>query len=132
MWVSALRRVTPCRAASATRNIVSTKFSCPGCCATRSGAQLSRGPRPPSIAGAFAGFASHRHFAVPHRGAGGHAFRRVDDGVGVDTVVAVELADRPGLAKMLDAERFNLVAAHAAEPAEGGGMAVDQIGRAHV
>src|SRR5947207_15256683 len=68
--------------------------------------------------------ALHRHFAVPHRGAGGDGFGGVDDGVGVDAVVAIEVIDRPGLPKMLDAERFRLVAAHAAEPAEGGGMAV--------
>src|SRR5258708_101665 len=68
---------------------------------------------------------SHRHLAVPHRGAGGDGFGGVDDGVGVDAVVAVEIVDRPGLPEMLDAERFDLVAAHAAEPAEGGGMTVD-------
>src|SRR3981081_4046915 len=36
---------------------------------------------------------SPRHFAVPHRRARGQAFRRVDDGVGVDAVVAVEIID---------------------------------------
>ena len=60
---------------------------------------------------------SHRHLAVAHRGAGGEAFGGLDDGVGVDAVVAIEVADRAGLAEMLDAERFDPVTAHAAEPA---------------
>src|SRR5882724_7808668 len=68
---------------------------------------------------------SHRHFAVPHRRAGGQAFRGVDDGVGVDAVVAIEVIDGPGLAEMFDTERFDAVAVHAAEPAERGRMAVD-------
>src|SRR5882762_6578846 len=59
---------------------------------------------------------SHRHLAVPHRRAGGQRFRRIDDGVGVDAVVAVEVADGAGLAEMLDAERFDAMPAHAAEP----------------
>ena len=36
---------------------------------------------------------SHRHLAVPHRGADGQGFGGVDDGVGVDAVVAVEVAE---------------------------------------
>ncbi len=52
-------------------------------------------------------------------------FRRIDDGVGVDAVVAIEVVDGAGLAEMLDAERLEPVAAHAAEPAERGRMAVD-------
>src|SRR5258708_6644249 len=68
---------------------------------------------------------SHRHLPVPYRRTGGQGFRRVDDGVGVDAVVAVEVADRASLAEMLDAERFNLVTAHAAEPAQRRRMAVD-------
>src|SRR5664279_1886802 len=68
---------------------------------------------------------SHRHLAVPHRGAGGEAFGRIDDGVGVDAVVAIEVVDGAGLAEMLDAEGFDLVAAHAAEPAQCRRMAVD-------
>src|SRR5260370_1373974 len=68
---------------------------------------------------------SHRHFAVPHRRAGGEAFGRVDDGVGIDAVVAVEVIDRAGLAEMLDAERLDTMPAHAAEPAERRGMTVD-------
>ena len=62
---------------------------------------------------------------MPHRGADGETFRRIDDGVGVDAVVAVEIVDGPGLPEMLDAERFDLVAAHAAEPAERRRMTVD-------
>ena len=53
----------------------------------------------------------HRRVQVgrhrPHRGAGGETFGRIDDGIGVDAVVAVELADGAGLAEMLDAERFD-------------------------
>src|SRR5882724_1815197 len=56
---------------------------------------------------------------------GGEAFRGVDDGVGVDAVVAIEVIDGPGLAEMFDTERFDAVAVHAAEPAERGRMAVD-------
>src|SRR5665647_12386 len=67
----------------------------------------------------------HRHLAVPHRRSGGQAFRRVDDGIGVDAIVAVKVADAAGLPKVLDAERLDPVAAHAAEPAERGRMAVD-------
>src|SRR3982750_4336107 len=68
---------------------------------------------------------SHRHFAVPHRSPGGQAFCRVNDGVGVDAVVAIELVDGAGLAEMLNAERFEPMAPYAAEPTERGGMAVD-------
>src|SRR5580692_11724968 len=68
---------------------------------------------------------SHRHLAVPHRGAGGEAFSRIDDSVGVDAVVTVEVVDGAGLAEMLDAEGFDPVAAHAAEPTQCGRMAVD-------
>src|SRR6267378_1088439 len=68
---------------------------------------------------------SHRHLAVPHRRAGGDGFGGVDDGVGVDAVVAIEIVDGAGLPEMLDAERFDLVAAHAAEPAEGRRVTVD-------
>src|SRR6266404_7649228 len=52
----------------------------------------------------------HRHLAVTHRSAGGDGLGRVDDGVGVHAVVAIEIVDRPGLPEMLDAERFHLVA----------------------
>src|SRR5580658_3121664 len=69
--------------------------------------------------------ASHRHFAMAHRGAGGDAFGRVDDSVGVDAVVAVEVVYGAGLAEMLDAERFHPVAAHTAEPAQRRRMTID-------
>src|ERR1700694_1524832 len=39
--------------------------------------------------------------------------------------MAIEVVDGAGLAEMLDAERFHPVTAHAAEPAERRGMAVD-------
>src|SRR5258708_34741595 len=63
---------------------------------------------------------SHRHLAVPHRRAGGGGFGRVDDGVGGHAVVAIEIVDGPGLPEMLDTERFDLVAARASQPTEGG------------
>src|SRR5690242_3783379 len=68
---------------------------------------------------------SHRHLPVQHRPACGQAFGGVDDGVGVDAVVAVEIADGAGLAEMFDAERLDAMAAHAAEPAERRRMAVE-------
>src|SRR5437016_2862176 len=67
----------------------------------------------------------HRHLPVPHRRTNRKTFRRIDDGVGVDAVVAVEVANAAGLAKMLDAKRLDAVAAHAAEPAQRGRVAVD-------
>src|SRR5215210_3279311 len=69
--------------------------------------------------------ASHRHFAVPHRRAGGEAFGGVDDGIGVNAVVTVQLVDGAGLAEMLDTESFEPVAAYAAEPTQRCRMAVD-------
>jgi hypothetical protein len=60
---------------------------------------------------------SHRHFAVAHGGSGREVFGGVDDGVGVEAVMAVEVVDGAGLPEMLDAERLDAVTAHAAEPA---------------
>src|SRR6476659_8918938 len=68
---------------------------------------------------------SYRHLSVPDRRADGEPLRRIDDGVGVDAVVAVEVADGSGLAERLDAERLDAVAAYAAEPAQRRRMAVD-------
>jgi hypothetical protein len=62
---------------------------------------------------------------MTHRRAGGEAFGGVDDGVGVDAVVEIEVGNRAGLAEMLDAEGFHAVAAHPAEPAQRRGMAVE-------
>src|SRR5258707_7954925 len=62
---------------------------------------------------------SHRHLAVPHRGAGGDGFGGGDDGVGVDAAAAIEIGDGSGLPEILDAERFDLVGAHPSAPAEG-------------
>src|ERR1700721_2742439 len=67
----------------------------------------------------------HRHFAVPHWRPRREAFGGVDDGVGVEAVMAIEVVDGAGLAEMLDAERLDAMPAHAAEPAERGRMAVD-------
>jgi hypothetical protein len=39
-------------------------------------------------------------------GADGEPLRRIDDGVGVHAVVAVEIVDGAGLAEMLDAQRY--------------------------
>src|SRR5262245_4344044 len=68
---------------------------------------------------------SHRHLAMQDWGAGGEAFSRIDDGVGVKAVVTVEIRNRAGLAELLDAERLDAMAADAAEPAERRRMAVD-------
>src|SRR5580704_338073 len=62
---------------------------------------------------------------MQHRRPCREAFGGIDDGVGVDAVMAVELGDRAGLAEALDAERLDAMAAHAAEPAERRRMAVD-------
>src|SRR5215813_11325630 len=62
---------------------------------------------------------------MPDRRADGETFRRIDDGVGVEAMVAVEVVNGAGLAKMFDTERLDAVAADAAEPAERGRMAVD-------
>src|SRR6478752_7465508 len=67
----------------------------------------------------------HRHLAVPHGCSDREAFGRIDDGVGVDAVVTVEVSNSSGLAELLDAERLEAMAAHAAEPAERRRMAVD-------
>src|SRR6516164_2328464 len=68
---------------------------------------------------------SHRHFAMQNRRAKGEAFGGIDNRVGIDPVVAVEVVDRAGLAELRHAERFHPVPAHAAEPAERRRMAVD-------
>ena len=47
----------------------------------------------------------HRHTA--------EAFRGVYDRIRVDAVVAIEVVDRAGLAELLDAQRFEAMAAHA-------------------
>src|SRR5215471_14564053 len=68
---------------------------------------------------------SHRHFAMQNGCARGQALGGIDDGVGVDAIVAIEVVDGAGLAEMFDAERLDAMAAHAAEPAERRRMAVD-------
>src|SRR3954470_13663849 len=62
------------------------------------------------------GSISHRHLPVPDRSTDSDAFGRIDDGVGVHAVVAVEVIDGTGLAELFDAERLDPVAPHAAEP----------------
>src|SRR5437870_1611351 len=69
---------------------------------------------------------------MPHRSTGGKALSGVDDGVGIEAVVAVEVVDGAGLAEMLDAERLEAVAAYAAEPAQCRWMAVDHADDAAV
>ena len=70
---------------------------------TRSKYLLNKITSDPIIACPMRPMVSHRHFPVQHRCAGAEAFGGVDDAVGVDTVVAVEILDRAGLAEMLDA-----------------------------
>src|SRR5690348_12989374 len=57
----------------------------------------------------------HRHLAMEHRRARGEAFRRIDDRIRVDAVVAIEVGDGAGLAELLDAERLDAVAADTTE-----------------
>ena len=60
------------------------------------------GSKPPDLRR----FPRHRHLAVPHRRAGRETFGSVDDGVGVDAIVTIQVIDRPGLAEVLDPERL--------------------------
>ena len=71
------------------------------------------------------GSISHRHLPVPDRSTDSDAFGRIDDGVGVHAVVAVEVIDGTGLAELFDAERLDPMAAHAAEPAERRRMSIE-------
>src|SRR4051812_21497591 len=56
----------------------------------------------------------------------------MQDGVGVDAVMTVEIGDRAGLAEMLDAERFYAMARNAPQPGQGSRMAVDDGDQAAV
>jgi hypothetical protein len=49
---------------------------------------------------------SYRHLAMPYRRTRRQSLRRIDDGVGVHAVVAVEVADGAGLAEMRDVQRY--------------------------
>ena len=53
---------------------------------------------------------------MPDRPARGQAFRRADDRPRVDAVMAVEVRQGPGLAKVLDAERAYPMPCNRAEP----------------
>src|SRR3984893_1044935 len=55
---------------------------------------------------------------VPDRAAGCDRLGRGHDGVRVDAVVAIEVANLARLAEMLDAERTHPVPAHGPEPRE--------------
>src|SRR4051812_22483480 len=91
-----------CRALSGTRDWNACKHSRAPDAAQHffSDALLSRGPcgRLPR---------SHRHLAMQDGRTRGEAFRRIDDRVRVDAVVAIEISDRAGLAELLDAERLD-------------------------
>src|SRR5260370_16524697 len=62
---------------------------------------------------------------MPDRPAGDHGLRGRHDRISVDAVVPVEIADRSGLAEMLDPERAHAMAGDAAEPGQRRWMAVD-------
>ena len=62
---------------------------------------------------------------MAHWLAGCQAFRCIDDGVSVHAVMAIEIADRAGLAEMLDTQSLDAMPMHAAEPTQRRGMAVD-------
>src|SRR4051812_29159406 len=68
---------------------------------------------------------SHRRLPMPHRRSYREAFGRVDDGVGVDAVVAVEGAQSGGLAELLDPQRPHPGFPPAAQPAQRGPVALD-------
>src|SRR5260370_21224617 len=62
---------------------------------------------------------------MPDRPAGDDGLRGRHDRIGVDAVVPIEIADRPGLAEMLDPERAHAMAGDAAEPGQRRRMAVE-------
>src|SRR3984885_6476087 len=68
---------------------------------------------------------SGRHTEITDRPAGRDCLRGGDDGIGVDAVVPVEIRNRSGLAKMLDAQRPDLVAEDRAEPGQRRRVAVE-------
>src|SRR5262249_46845696 len=68
---------------------------------------------------------SHRHLPMQHRRTRRKAFRRIDNGIRIDAIVAIEIADGASLAEMLDPERFPPVTAHAAGPAQRRRMAIE-------
>lgn len=53
---------------------------------------------------------------MAHRPSGGNGLRRRDNALSVDTIVPIEISDRPGLPKMLDPKAAGLVAEHSANP----------------
>src|SRR5689334_14848512 len=57
--------------------------------------------------------------------AGGDGLGGADDGLGVDAVVAVEIGDGAGLAKVLDAKGADAMTVNGAQPGERRGMAVE-------
>jgi len=67
----------------------------------------------------------HRHLAMPDRRAEGQARCGINDGVGVQTIVAIEIIDGAGLAEFLDAERLDAMAVNTAEPRQCRRMSVD-------
>src|SRR6185437_1278769 len=81
--------------------------------------------RTASLAYARPSISSHGHFPVPHRRACRETFGCINDGVGVDVIVAIEVVDGAGLAEMLDAQRFQPLAAHAAQPSKRCRMTID-------
>src|SRR5262249_39668054 len=62
---------------------------------------------------------------MPYRPPARQRLRRRDDRLGVDAIVPVEIADRTGLAEMLDPERAHAVTGDGAEPGERRRMTVE-------
>ena len=61
---------------------------------------------------------SRQRHEVAHRATGADSLGSVGNGICVDPIVPIEIADRSGLAEMLNPERLDPVAVDASEPAE--------------
>ena len=70
-------------------------------------------------------FWSDRRLAVPDRRTESQAGSGVDDGVGVQTVVGIEIAYGAGLAELLNAQRLNAVALYTTKPRQRRRVTID-------
>ena len=71
-------------------------------------------------------FESGQCTQVSDRPAGCDALGCCDNGVGVNAIVTIEVGERAGLPKVLDAQRAHAMTEDCADPGEGGRMAVDR------
>ena len=70
-------------------------------------------------------FESGQCTQVSDRAAGCDALGCCDNGVGVNAIVTIEVGERAGLPKVLDAQRAHAMIEDCADPGEGGRMAVE-------